>query len=178
MSAFDIKASQENARRRLRSASRPSGRRPRSDRGAPRIDGRIVSWLIEATAGHDRPSIAEVIGLLAERCRTEGIDPPSRATVYKLLDTLPTPAYRLAELPPAVRNALYNLGPDGEVPGHQVAFYCFNYGDLAAISFAAGLPWFDLRARDAVPVCQRPPAVGHGSTGDQAPRHPRSRYEA
>jgi hypothetical protein len=30
------------------------------------------------------------------------------------------------------------------VPGHQLAFYCFDYGSLAAISFAAGLPWLDL----------------------------------
>jgi hypothetical protein len=30
------------------------------------------------------------------------------------------------------------------VPGHQLAFYCFNYGSLGAISYAAGLPWLDL----------------------------------
>jgi hypothetical protein len=39
---------------------------------------------------------------------------------------------------------LYNLGPTGTVPGHQLAFYCFNYGSLAAVSYAAGLPWLDL----------------------------------
>ncbi len=77
--------------------------------------------------------------------------PPSRATVYKLLDVVPTPTYALCELPPAVRHALYNLGPDGDIPGHQVAFYCFNYGDVAAMSFAAGLPWVALHQARRLP---------------------------
>lgn len=96
------------------------------------------------TAGYDRPKIAEVLEKITERCRKNGLAPPSRATVYKLLDTLPTQSYRMSELPAAVRSALYNLGPEGVVPGHQVAFYCFNYGDLGAMSFAAGLPWLAL----------------------------------
>ena len=88
--------------------------------------------------------MVDVLRQLGERCRSHGLEPPSRATVYKLLATLPTPVYRLAELPPAVQHALYNLAPDSQVPAHQVAFYCFNYGDLGAISFAAGLPWLAL----------------------------------
>jgi hypothetical protein len=43
-----------------------------------------------------------------------------------------------------VVDALYNLSPADRIPGHQLAFYCFNYGSLAAISYAAGLPWLDL----------------------------------
>ena len=151
MSIFDIEASQENARRRLRTAPRASGRRPRSDRGSLRIDRRVLSALAEATGGHDRPSTADVLKRVGERCRREGLKPPSRATLYKLLATLPTPTYRLADLPPAVRNALYNLGPNSEVPAHQVAFYCFNYGDLGAISFAAGLPWLALYQAQRLP---------------------------
>ncbi len=81
---------------------------------------------------------------VGDACRRLDLAPPSRATVYKLLGSLPTPVYRLADLPPAVRHALYNLAPDSEVPAHQVAFYCFNYGDLRAVSFAAGLPWMAL----------------------------------
>ncbi|MBI4880836.1 MAG: hypothetical protein HY812_14445 [Planctomycetes bacterium] len=50
----------------------------------------------------------------------------------------------MADLPPSVVASLYNLGPQGDVPAHQVAFYCFNYGDLAAVSFASGLPWLAL----------------------------------
>ncbi len=88
--------------------------------------------------------MAGVVRRTAERCRKEGLGPPSRASVYKLLASVPTPKYRLRDLPPAVRDALYNMGPGSEVPGHQVAFYCFNYGDLAAMSFAAGLPWLAL----------------------------------
>jgi len=42
------------------------------------------------------------------------------------------------------RAALYNLPRDGEVPGEQLAFYCFNYGDLKAVQYAAGLPWLPL----------------------------------
>jgi hypothetical protein len=144
MSVFDIGTSQERALRRLRAAPRTSGRRPRSDRGKSRIDAQVLSWLVEATAGQERPAMADMLERITERCRNEGLTPPSRATVYKLLGTLPTPAYRVAELPPAVGSALYNLTPESEVPGHQVAFYCFNYGDLSAVSFAAGLPWLAL----------------------------------
>lgn len=57
----------------------------------------------------------------------------------------------MADLPPAVRDALYNLTADSEVPGHQVAFYCFNYGDSAAVSFAAGLPWLALYQAGRLP---------------------------
>jgi hypothetical protein len=54
---------------------------------------------------------------------------------------LPVPTYRVGDLPAPVQDALYNLEPDSEVPAHQLAFYCVNYGDLEAVSFAAGLPW-------------------------------------
>ncbi len=85
--------------------------------------------------------MAEILVQIGERCLRGGVEPPSRATVYKLLKSLPTPLLRVSRLPPPVRRALYNLGPETDVPAHQVAFYCFNYGDLAAVSFAAGLPW-------------------------------------
>lgn len=88
--------------------------------------------------------MSEALAGIGGRCRREGVQPPSRSTVYKLLDTLPTASYRVRDLPRPVREALYNLTPEGRVPGHQVAFYCFNYGDLAAVSFASGLPWLAL----------------------------------
>jgi len=78
---------------------------------------------------------------LAAICAKEGITTPSRATVYKLLDRLPVPFYAVSGLPEAVRDALYNLGPRSEAPARQVAYYCFNYGTMDAVSFAAGLPW-------------------------------------
>lgn len=77
-------------------------------------------------------------------CRQAQLDPPSRATVYKLIGSLPCPTRRKRDLPEAVQAALYNLEPDSEIPLHQIAFCCFNYGDLQASCFAAGLPWLAL----------------------------------
>jgi hypothetical protein len=77
-------------------------------------------------------------------CQSSGHRTPARATVYKFLARCDGHIYLAADLPEAVRRALYNLAPDAEVPGHQLAFYCFNYGGLEAISFASGLPWLDL----------------------------------
>jgi hypothetical protein len=143
MSAFDLDSSLDKARRRLHGRP-PTGRRPRSDRGRLRIDQRVLSVVEEAAGGYDRPAMAEMRQRVAEGCRRQELAPPSRATLYKLLARTPTRTYRLGDLPPAVRNALYNLEPESDVPAHQVAFYCFNYGDLRAISFAAGLPWLAL----------------------------------
>jgi len=81
---------------------------------------------------------------LARFSRRRGLRCPSRATVYKLLDTLDGPTYRMSDLPVAARLALYNLDADARVPSRQVAFYCFNYGDLPAVCFASGLPWLAL----------------------------------
>lgn len=92
-----------------------------------------------------------MLSAVDDGCRREGLKRPSRASIYKLLATLPTPTYKVADLPPAVRDALYNLTAESEVPGHQVAFYCFNYGDLAAVSFAAGLPWLALYQAGRLP---------------------------
>lgn len=144
MSVFNLTASLERAEERLKGASKAAGRRPRSDRGTPRIDTRTLAVLVEACAGYDRPAMPELLAGVAEICRDKGLTPPSRASVYKLLSTLAPPRFTVAGLPPSVRHALYNLTGDTDVPAHQLAFYCFNYGDLAAISFAAGLPWLAL----------------------------------
>lgn len=82
-----------------------------------------------------------LLAQLRSKCASRGLNAPSRATAYKLLTSLPVPTYRVADLPDAVQSALYNLQPDSLVPAHQLAFYCVNYGDLEAVSFAAGLPW-------------------------------------
>jgi hypothetical protein len=81
---------------------------------------------------------------VTKRCRKRGLQAPSRATVYKLMSRLPARTYRVGDLPAVVQKSLYNLRPESEVPGHQLAFCCFNYGDLEAVSFAAGLPWLSL----------------------------------
>jgi len=86
----------------------------------------------------------DLLTALRTRCREMQLEAPSRATVYRLMESLSGPTRRKSELPEAVQSALYNLGPESEVPLHQIAFYCFNYGDLQAASFAAGLPWLAL----------------------------------
>jgi len=77
-------------------------------------------------------------------CAAAGLRMPSRASLYNAFATIEGHSYAIESLPPAVAGVLYNLGPVGKVPGHQLAFYCFNYGSLAAVSYAAGLPWLDL----------------------------------
>jgi hypothetical protein len=88
--------------------------------------------------------MTQVFRSLDEYCRRQGIRTPSRASLYRLVETLEGHRYRISELPKRVQRILYNLDPAGEIPGHQLAFYCLNYGGTACISFAAGLPWLDL----------------------------------
>ena len=81
-------------------------------------------------------------------CERRGIRPPSRATIYNFIPQCPPHVYVIADLPAHVRDALYNLDAGGTVPGHQLAFYAFQYGDTRAACFAAGLPWLDLWQAD------------------------------
>lgn len=144
MSAFDLAASLARAERRLGGAGGPPGRRARSDRGRSRLDPRVLDIVQNVLSTPERPGMSRALEEIAGRCREAALRPPSRATVYTLLDTMPSGTWRVSRLPRAVRDALYNLDPDGDVPGHQLAFYCFNYGDLSAASFASGLPWLAL----------------------------------
>lgn len=50
----------------------------------------------------------------------------------------------MADLPEPVRRCLYNLSEASVVPGPQLVFYAFHYGDTSAMSYAAWLPWLDL----------------------------------
>ena len=136
MSTFDLEKSVARARKRLRSSP---GRR--SDRGASRLDPGVLECVARVLSGQERPPVKTMREDLAALCRRRGLSPPSRATLYKLMSTLPGPVFGMRELPPGVQQALYNLGPESRVPGHQVAFYCFNHGDLEAVCYAAGLPW-------------------------------------
>lgn len=81
---------------------------------------------------------------LGSECAAQGLRPPARAPIYRAIEHTPAHSVAIPDLPAAVREVLYNLAPDGKVPGHQLAFYCLNYGGLEAISFAAGLPWLAL----------------------------------
>lgn len=141
MSAFDLRRSIESAERRLGKTPAASQRKQRSDRGQTRVSPAVVSCLTRLASGQERPRMSELLANLRRTCSKRGLKAPSRATTYKLLTRLPVPTYRVGDLPGPVQDALYNLEPDSLVPGHQLAFYCFNYGTLEAVSFAAGLPW-------------------------------------
>ena len=104
----------------------------------------ILAELRAAALGQDRPSMSVLQRRLSERCAAEGIKPPVRASLYSALARIEGHSYAIADLPAPVASALYNLSPVDRVPGHQLAFYCFNYGSLPAISYAAGLPWLNL----------------------------------
>ncbi|HHH30379.1 MAG TPA: hypothetical protein ENK57_18835 [Polyangiaceae bacterium] len=109
----------------------------------------------ELLGGYDKPNIAAVVRELEHRGAREGIRAPSRGTVYQAMNKLPTRQHRVGDLPPAVRDALYNFTPSSSVPEAQLAFYCFNYGNLAAISFAAGLGWLALHQAARMPGYRR-----------------------
>lgn len=141
MSVFDLDASVARAEERL---GRTSARRPRSDRGSQRLHPKIAAALRRLSAGQERIGVSELQRAITPLCRRLERRVPARGTLYELLRTAPTPSYRVADLPAAAQAALYNLTQESVVPGHQLVFYCFNYGDLAAASFAAGLPWLSL----------------------------------
>ncbi len=123
---------------------RTSARQRRSDAGRSRLHPRVLTEVRSALLGAERPSISSVVRRVSDRANGLGLRPPSRASVYNLLPRLDGHAYRIPALPTCVRQSLYNLPADGSIPGHQLVFYCFNYGSLAAVSYAAGLPWLDL----------------------------------
>ena len=81
---------------------------------------------------------------ISAACAVLGVRPPSRASLYNAFSRLDGHRYSIALLPDHVAATLYNLTPEGDVPGHQLAFHCFNYGSMPAISYAASLPWLDL----------------------------------
>jgi hypothetical protein len=117
-----------------------SARRRRSDAGRSRLAPAVERKLLALLAGQDHPPIAEVHAALGDYCTRLGLEPPARASVYNALGRVEPPEYALSDLPEPVRRVLHNVRP-GSLPGHQVAFAAFNYGDERALSFAAGMPW-------------------------------------
>jgi hypothetical protein len=142
-STFDLEKSFSRAAKRF-ADTKPPARKSRSDRGALRISADVVRLLEMVVSDMDYPGMTELMARLCRGCQQSGLDAPSRATVYKLLRRVDGPAYRLSSLPKDVQDALYNLGPDNLVPAAQVVFYCFNYGNLRAVQWAATLPWLAL----------------------------------
>ena len=143
MSVFDLDKSLESAQARL-GKDVPKARKRRSDAGGTRLAAPVASELCRLLGGTDRPAIREVERQLRAFCKERNLRSPARATVYRFMTEIPVHEYRVADLPDAVRAALYNLDPRSRVPGHQLVFYAFNYGDARAMSFASALPWLDL----------------------------------
>jgi hypothetical protein len=104
----------------------------------------VASRLAALLLGRERPRMKELLAELESQCVRAGERVPSRATVYQFMARVATPEHRVGDLPGPVRAALYNLEDDSRVPEAQIAFYCFNYGDASAMSFAAGLRWLSL----------------------------------
>lgn len=142
-SPFNLEASFERASKRF--AKEPSSKRKiRSDRGKTRLPREGVELLRYYLQGYEFTGIKTVLSKLAEVCQQRALSCPSRATVYKFIQQDTGPRYSLTELPDPVSAALYNLGGTGDVPGAQLVFYCLNYGDLKAIQYTAGMPWWPL----------------------------------
>lgn len=153
MTSFDLRESLERARDRL--GEDRASRRPRSDKGRSRLDPRVRDKLEELLQGQERPPVREIQAALEDHCEALGLHAPARATIYQAMARTIPRRYEIARLPIAARESLYNLDADGRVPGHQLAFYCLNYGDLAAASFAAGLPWLALYQAARLPGWRR-----------------------
>jgi len=138
---FDLSESLRSAGQRF---TRSSLRRRRSDAGRLRLSPVVLRAFRAAVSGDERPSIAAVQRSLAALCRARGLRPPSRASLYNAIRAIPGHRYTASELPLHVRLALYNLGSDAVVPGHQLVFYGLHYGSVDAASYVLGLPWLDL----------------------------------
>jgi len=107
--------------------------------------------LSQLLGGYARPKTRDILDKLHRFCTRRGYKVPSKATVYNYMKKSVVHQYDWDVLSPSVQCAMYNLDSSAVIPGHQAVFYALNYGDVAAISFAAGCPWIDLYQADKVP---------------------------
>lgn len=133
----------EKARQRLAHV-RVSRRKRRTDQGQFRMAALVAAHLRKLLARDDYPGFSKIFSALEIFCQDNKLTFPSRATIYKFMRQDPGRRYLIQKLPHEVQAALYNQAPRGRITGAQLVFYCFNYGNLAAISFAASLPWLAL----------------------------------
>lgn len=121
-------------------------RRRRADAGQSRLQPAVAARLDSLLSGRIRPSIALIRKALGAFCAERSLPTPSRSALYAAIERLAPPVYDAVRLPQSVRATLYNLDGTARVPGDQLVFHAFNYGDVSAISFASGLPWICLYA--------------------------------
>lgn len=140
MSIFDLADSLARASVRFGAERTPR----RSDAGKSRLPGPVDRYLRSLLLGQERPSVRALQRDLERQCSRLAVRPPSRATIYNAIARCPSTRYLGRKLPEVVRLALYNVDLEASIPGEQVAFYAFNYGDLSAASWAAGMPWLAL----------------------------------
>src|SRR5512140_1053164 len=143
---------------RFEARLRASRRRRRSDAGHARLPTAVEAALQELLATQERPPVGEVYRQLQQRCRRLRAPCPSRSTVYNAIERVVPPSFASDELPAAVRACLHNVAA-GPIPGHQVVYAAFNYGDTRALSFAAGMPWSCLHRAAKMPGF-RPKSLG------------------
>jgi hypothetical protein len=139
MSTFDLTASLERAARRF-----GTHRRSRSDAGKSRLELAVDRRLTALLQTQERLPTRDIMRELRTSCRRARLRAPSRATIYNAIGRCPAPRYRVLELPDYIQVALFNVDPEAEIDGSQVAFYAFNHGDVRAACWAAGLPWLAL----------------------------------
>lgn len=144
MSLPSLKDSISQAIKRFGDAPSQCRHRPRSDRGKMRLGPKVQDILIGLLADQERPSMRDLLRALEERCQTRGCKFPSRASVYHFLEKVVVHQFSISDLPKTVQACLFNLDPEGEIPGHQLVFYLINYGELPELCYAAGMPWIDL----------------------------------
>lgn len=145
---FDLSAATFEAEARFGPKRGTSARKRRSDAGESRLAAPVAAALTSLLRSQERPRIREVQGAIQAFCRHSHLRAPSRTTLYRFVLQCPPRQYDIAGLPQSVRDALHNLDHGGSVPGHQLVFYAFNYGDPRAVSFAAELPWLELYQAD------------------------------
>ena len=146
MSAFSLEDSLERAQRRLGRATRR-----RSDRGTSRFPQEVDRWLTTLLHGREKPRFTQVHRELRELCDASGLPTPTRSSLYNAVRRVRVPEVRWDALPETVQTSLYNLEPNDPgdlIPGDQVVFHAFNYGEPRALSFASAMPWLCLVRAD------------------------------
>ncbi len=148
MSLSDLDSSFVNANRRIVQGNHQR----RSDAKQSRFPKPVQDKLRSMLLVHERPSVTALKAELVDYCSKHQLPCPSRSSIYNFIKNTPGHSYSVSTLPDDLRAAMYNVDLKQPVPGHQLVFYAFHYGTLAAVSQASGLPWLDLYQASLLPA--------------------------